>query len=113
MCKACQQQQEQRPPGAGGRHGATQPRPEDGGCAGGEAGGRARPPTREAPQLRRRHGEGGREKEGRAGSVSRDGREQSGRPGGDGAPGAAGVKKASSRPARSAVALAAWEPVRA
>lgn len=47
-----QQQEEQRPPGAGGRHGATQPRP---GCGGCEAGGRARPPTREAPQLRRRH----------------------------------------------------------
>lgn len=52
-----QQQQEQRPPGSGGRHGATQPRPEDGGCASGEAGGRARPPTREARQLRARHGE--------------------------------------------------------
>lgn len=52
-----QQQQEQRPPGARGRHGATQPRPKDGGCAGGEAGGRARPPTREARQLRRRHRE--------------------------------------------------------
>lgn len=50
-----QHQQEQRPPGAGGRHGATQPRPGYGGCAGGGAGGKARPPTRGDRQLRRRH----------------------------------------------------------